>query len=131
MSSRRLLKTVAATVAVLIAVTAAAFVYTRFDPASGAVPFPKCPFRMLTGLSCPGCGSQRALHSLLNGDISGALSYNALLLPAFLMIAALAVSEIMKRKYPRFHEALNSTTSLLIVLAVIILWTVVRNIYSI
>lgn len=37
---------------------------------------PKCPFKFLTGLSCPGCGFQRALHALLHGQIHTAVSYN-------------------------------------------------------
>ena len=37
---------------------------------------PKCPFKMLTGLSCPGCGIQRAIHALLHGDVAGAVKYN-------------------------------------------------------
>ncbi|WP_225974845.1 DUF2752 domain-containing protein [Arachidicoccus ginsenosidivorans] len=41
--------------------------------------FPKCPFRSLTGLQCPGCGSQRAIHDLLNLDILGAFRENALM----------------------------------------------------
>ena len=41
--------------------------------------FPQCPFYALTGLSCPGCGATRGMHQLLNGDVSAALDYNALL----------------------------------------------------
>lgn len=37
---------------------------------------PKCPLKMLTGLSCPGCGIQRAIHALLHGDVAGAVKYN-------------------------------------------------------
>ena len=55
-------------VAAAIVLTAAIFLYSEFDPA-GSVFWPKCPFHLLTGLECPGCGSQRAVHSLLNGDL--------------------------------------------------------------
>jgi len=41
--------------------------------------FPACPFRTLTGLSCPGCGSTRGLHRLLHGDIVSALKFNPLM----------------------------------------------------
>jgi Protein of unknown function (DUF2752) len=38
-----------------------------FNPASPANQwFPKCPFRLLTGFQCPGCGSTRALYQLLH-----------------------------------------------------------------
>jgi hypothetical protein len=41
--------------------------------------FPACPFRMLTGFTCPGCGSTRGLHRLLHGDIVSALEFNPLM----------------------------------------------------
>ncbi len=41
--------------------------------------FPRCPFFTLTGLYCPGCGSQRAVSSLLHGDIIKAFHYNVML----------------------------------------------------
>lgn len=41
--------------------------------------FPACPFRMLTGFTCPGCGSTRGLHRLLHGDIVSALKFNPLM----------------------------------------------------
>jgi len=43
---------------------------------------PKCPFKLLTGLSCPGCGIQRAIHALLHGNLSDAISYNLYLVYA-------------------------------------------------
>lgn len=61
-------------------------VYGSFDPASHF--FPPCPFRRLTGLSCPGCGSQRAIHQLLHGDIRAAFRYNPMLLPGLAYVAA-------------------------------------------
>ena len=39
---------------------------------------PKCPFYFTTGLYCPGCGSQRATHQLLNFNILGVLKQNLL-----------------------------------------------------
>ena len=36
-----------------------------FNPSNFAF-FPKCPFRTLTGLQCPGCGSTRAFYQLLH-----------------------------------------------------------------
>jgi hypothetical protein len=35
-----------------------------------------CPFRMLTGLDCPGCGGTRAAHALVRGDVARALDHN-------------------------------------------------------
>src|SRR5690554_8210264 len=32
-----------------------------------------------TGFYCPGCGSQRAIHLLLHGDIIGAFRFNPLM----------------------------------------------------
>ena len=45
------------------------------DPAE-SVWMPKCPVKLLTGLSCPGCGFQRAAHALLQGDVLAALRFN-------------------------------------------------------
>lgn len=39
---------------------------------------PGCPFRALTGWDCPGCGSMRALHSLVHADVAAALDHNLL-----------------------------------------------------
>jgi hypothetical protein len=46
-----------------------------------------CPWLMLTGTYCPGCGGLRAVNDLTDGDVVGAASSN-LLLVALLPVAA-------------------------------------------
>lgn len=62
----------------LFVVFALAVVYYKYDPKMYSF-FPECPFHKYLGLDCPGCGSQRAVHALLHGNIMLALNYNALL----------------------------------------------------
>ena len=59
----------------------AVFLYL-FNPASPANQgiFPKCPFRLLTGWQCPGCGSTRAFHQLLHGHLLAAFELNPLVM---------------------------------------------------
>lgn len=46
-----------------------------------------CPIKLLTGLSCPGCGMTRAYLSLLNLDIKKAFAYHPLFpLPIILLL---------------------------------------------
>jgi len=55
-------------------------VFLRFiDPEKSLTLF-KCPFNLLTGLYCPGCGSTRSLHHLLNGRLFTAFSFNPMLM---------------------------------------------------
>lgn len=58
------------------------------NPATSRL-YPPCPFRLLTGLHCPGCGSLRALHNLLHGRVQAALSLNPL------MVVSLPILGIM------------------------------------
>ena len=58
------------------------------DPAGSAV-FPPCPLHRVTGFYCPGCGSTRAIHSLLRGDLAGALSKNPLMVVAIPFVVLL------------------------------------------
>lgn len=48
-----------------------------FEPGKSGF-FPICPFRAVTGFSCPGCGSTRGLHRLLHGDVISAFELNPL-----------------------------------------------------
>ncbi len=63
-----------------MAVTAlSAMVIFEFEPSRFSF-FPVCLFHKMTGLLCPGCGSLRALHQLLHGNLSLAFAFNPLLL---------------------------------------------------
>jgi hypothetical protein len=45
-----------------------------------------CPFKLATGLDCPGCGGTRAAHDLMRGDLVGALDHNVLAVIAIPLI---------------------------------------------
>lgn len=49
--------------------------------------YPTCPFLALTGRSCPGCGTLRAVHQLARGDVVSALGFNALTVIAAPLLA--------------------------------------------
>ena len=69
-----------------------------FEPGRSGF-FPACPFRLLTGFTCPGCGTTRALHQILHGHFAAAFMLNPLLLVAipFLLFAFLRYSVIVMR----------------------------------
>jgi len=51
-----------------------------FNPASASNQwFPKCPFRMVTGWQCPGCGSTRACYQLIHLHPVAAFKLNPLM----------------------------------------------------
>ncbi len=50
-----------------------------------------CPWLLLTGTACPGCGSLRAVHDLTDGDLAAAASSNLLLVLALPVVFLLWV----------------------------------------
>lgn len=49
-----------------------------FDPNRAGI-YPVCPFLLLTGRWCPGCGSLRGIRALLTGDVRTAIDLNVLM----------------------------------------------------
>jgi hypothetical protein len=74
-----------------VAVTAGAVVVLfLFDPATSGF-YPVCLLHLTTGLSCPGCGTLRAMHQLTHGNFAAAWRLNCFvmsLLPVALWLAA-------------------------------------------
>lgn len=109
-------------------VVGALILYFTLDPSTNY--FPRCMFHEITGLQCPGCGSQRALHSLLRGDFSAAWHYNALFILELPLLVLLVAAWYLRSRIPVLHRVLNSRSVILTILAIIILWTIFRNIYN-
>ena len=88
-----------------------------------------CPFLALTGLPCPGCGGLRAVNDLTNGQLGAAASSNLLLVVAIpFVVVVLGLWA---------YDAWRGTSSTIpwrrlkpllpVVLAVVLTFTVVRN----
>ena len=74
-----------------------------FEPGRSGF-FPPCIFRTLTGFTCPGCGTTRALHEITHGHLLAAFMLNPLLVLAlpFLLYALLRYSvTVMRGRVPR------------------------------
>ena len=91
-----------------------------------------CPFKMLTGIPCPGCGGTRALIALLHGHLIEAIMTNplsivviifALIAPIWLFIDCYRDTDSLKRvmmnKWP---------TWVIVIMAIIIIANWIWNI---
>jgi hypothetical protein len=103
------------------------FLYKSINPASHL--FPKCPFLLVTGLQCPGCGSQRAVHHLLNAEIKEAFALNQLLLIAIPYVIVGYMFEIMplNQRGLKLRKALYGTKAIILILIIVIGFAVWRN----
>ncbi len=91
------------------------------DPHTSGFGFPPCPFHLLTGWYCPGCGGLRMTHDVLNGDLGAAVVDNAFMLVGLPLLAAWLIA---RRTAGR---RLMPTSALVIVVLALVAWTVVRN----
>lgn len=112
---------------IIMAVAAiAAAIYFAFDPMESPW-MPKCMLHALTGLDCPGCGSQRAIHALLHGDIGAALRANALLVASIPFLLLMLYAELFRNRVPRLFRLIYRPLSVWIMLIVIVGWGIIRN----
>jgi hypothetical protein len=74
-------------VAFVISLTAILFF---FDPTRVGI-FPVCPLHQYTGWWCPGCGTTRALHQLLHGNLREAFRLNPLAIASLPVIGYFAM----------------------------------------
>ena len=111
------------------AVIAVSLLYFFLDARVGDI-FPHCPFHTLTGLYCPGCGSQRALSSLLHADFLQAINFNILLvisLPFLIYAAIVAVVNAFKKQQVK-QQIFYSPFFVKTVLVIVIAFWILRNI---
>ncbi len=60
--------------------------------------YPTCPWLLMTGTWCPGCGTMRTIHALTHLDIVGALQLNVMFL-VFLPFLAYAYGKWVYRSF--------------------------------
>jgi uncharacterized protein DUF2752 len=86
---------------VVFAAAGATAVLFFFPPEEHAF-YPRCFFHTLTGLQCPGCGSLRAAHRLLHGEVASAFRFNPLMVtlaPLFaIWLAAYGIARMNGRE---------------------------------
>ena len=111
-----------------IAALFAIYIYATFNPENTF--FPKCPFFWATGLKCPGCGSQRALHQLLHFHVKAAFQYNAFLVLSIPIIIFLAAGSLLWKRFPKLEAASRSTVFSWTITVFILLWWLLRNVFG-
>ena len=102
--------------------------YYFVDPTSSKL-FLKCLFFSISNFYCPGCGTQRAIHSFLKGDMIQGIRHNYMFILVFLVISYQATIFILDKLYSKKHLNLlhKSKTTNTIFILVILFW-ILRNI---
>lgn len=117
-------------IALTLFIAAALTVFYRLDPAEEPI-FPQCLFLLVTGHQCPGCGSQRAIHSLLHLDFGAAFRYNAMMvlaIPYVFLGVHLQYFGGSKRR-PKLEKIFFGRWSALAVLFLIFTFWIGRNLF--
>lgn len=115
-------------ISIPVVILAAGIFYYAINP-STSVYTPKCPFHLLTGFHCPGCGSQRAIHEILHGNIWIGLQHNFLIL--FLIIIAsykAYTSFINESSEKKTENLLQNKVAPWLILALVLGFWILRNI---
>ncbi len=109
----------------------AIIIYSNFNPYEESF-FPKCPFFVLTGYKCPGCGSQRVFHYLLNFEIVEAMTENLLVVVAIPYIILGVFFETQghrNEKFAKIYDKLYAGIAIKIVFVAILAFWIGRNIF--
>ena len=114
-------------IGLLVVFAGLAVLFFDLDPAKHNI-FPRCLFNSVTGYYCPGCGSQRAIHSLLHFDIAGVVSYNILFIPAFLLIIYHYLHPVLNRFFEwKLHNIFYFKSTPWIIFGFVLAFWILRN----
>ncbi|HIX03150.1 MAG TPA: DUF2752 domain-containing protein [Candidatus Odoribacter faecigallinarum] len=95
--------------------------------------FPQCPFKLLTGWSCPSCGIQRAIHAILNNRWNEALAYNYFFIISIPYLLIIGIAYILRKlqKLYRISELFEHKSLATIYVHCFFAWFIIRNIIGI
>ena len=75
-----------------------------------------CLNKQILGIECPGCGMQRAVLLLFEGDFSGAFFMYPGLFPMILLVLFLAADQFIKIKYANIISIVLMITTVTFIL---------------
>lgn len=110
----------------LIIILCAGFILYSIPPTENSI-YPPCIFHKITGLYCPGCGSTRAIHSLLHLEIRKAFAYNPLVVIFLPFISLWLLISIYRIKKGQSTIILPNGFALFFLILIVSFW-VLRNI---
>lgn len=104
-----------------------AVLFFLIDPAKSQL-FPRCAFNSLTGYYCPGCGSQRAIHSLLHLNFAGVVNNNFLFFPALLVIGYHYSHPVLNKNFGwKLPNIFYKKVTPWVIFGIVLLFWVLRN----
>lgn len=92
----------------LILILIAGYVWLGFNlltPHTGSH-FPACPFKAITNIPCPSCGSTRSIEFALHGDLTNALLTNPLGLVTLVIMVVIPLwiaTDVIRRRETFYH----------------------------
>ncbi len=118
-----------ATIAVIALVAVVVVIYRNHNPLESNL-FPKCGFYVMTGYKCPGCGGQRAVHYLLNGEFRESFRQNPMfhIGALYVFIVLVLKSPLMYPKHTRLLNALTGIHACMIWFVGIVAFWILRNV---
>ena len=118
-------KTVILSISILVV---ACIILALGNPYSLSWPL-KCPLYQISGLQCPLCGMQRAIHELLHGNMKEAWSHN----PGFFLFSPYWLVVLIGTIFPNLQKT-NSIVRfclrdkiIFLALIALLVWGIVRN----
>ncbi|WP_330303884.1 MULTISPECIES: DUF2752 domain-containing protein [unclassified Streptomyces] len=114
----------------ILAAVVGAFAYVGAVDPHQPGHYPVCPLLRFTGVYCPGCGGLRGAYALVHGDFTAALTDNALAVAGYLVFAVVWTVWVIRSVRGRPMRIDLGPVHLWSVGALVLVFTVVRNLPS-
>jgi len=103
------------------------YYFYQNDPAQSETVFILCVTKNISGIDCPGCGSQRAFHELLHGNFIKAAKLNLTIYFFTPLLLFIFLKTALKPFHIDLPDLLITTKRLMLILFFLLLFTVLRN----
>ena len=104
------------------------YYFYTYNPADSGH-FISCPSKSILGLNCPGCGSQRLIHSLFHLDFVQAFHYNPLIFILLPFLIYLLIISLSNWIFSTKHQMgiLRKNWFIFMMLGIFLIYGILRN----